>query len=71
MDLQLYGKSALITGSSKGIGLAIATALAAEGVRVIVNGRTPGSVPKCMSAGSLAAVSATVYSALALRSKLP
>ena len=50
MDLQLYGKSALITGSSKGIGLAIATALAAEGVRVIVNGRTPGSVEEGIGA---------------------
>ena len=40
MDLQLKGKTALVTGSTAGIGLAIATSLAAEGASVIVNGRT-------------------------------
>jgi NAD(P)-dependent dehydrogenase (short-subunit alcohol dehydrogenase family) len=40
MDLELKGKSALITGSTAGIGLAIATVLAKEGASVIVNGRT-------------------------------
>jgi NAD(P)-dependent dehydrogenase (short-subunit alcohol dehydrogenase family) len=40
MDLQLTGKSALVTGSTAGIGLAIATALAREGAAVVVNGRT-------------------------------
>ena len=35
MDLQLAGKVALITGSSRGIGLATAKALAAEGCRLI------------------------------------
>jgi NAD(P)-dependent dehydrogenase (short-subunit alcohol dehydrogenase family) len=44
MDLKLTDKRALVTGSTKGIGLAIATALAAEGARVIVNGRTEASV---------------------------
>ena len=39
MDLQLAGKTALITGSSSGIGVAIAQMLAAEGVAVDVNGR--------------------------------
>ena len=39
MDLQLAGKTALITGSSSGIGVAIAQMLAAEGVAVVVNGR--------------------------------
>jgi NAD(P)-dependent dehydrogenase (short-subunit alcohol dehydrogenase family) len=39
MNLQLEGKSALVSGSTAGIGLAIATALAKEGVSVIVNGR--------------------------------
>ena len=40
MDLQLTGKTALVTGSTAGIGLAIAQALAKEGASVIVNGRT-------------------------------
>jgi NAD(P)-dependent dehydrogenase (short-subunit alcohol dehydrogenase family) len=40
MNLQLDGKTALVTGSTAGIGLAVATALAAEGAVVIVNGRT-------------------------------
>ena len=39
MDLQLKDKLALVTGSTAGIGLAIAASLAAEGTRVIVNGR--------------------------------
>ena len=40
MDLQLNGKTALVTGSTAGIGLAIAQSLDREGARVIVNGRT-------------------------------
>ena len=40
MDLQLEGKRALITGSTAGIGFAIAAALAREGASVIVTGRT-------------------------------
>ncbi len=40
MDLELKGKSAVVTGSTAGIGLAIAEALAGEGATVVVNGRT-------------------------------
>jgi NAD(P)-dependent dehydrogenase (short-subunit alcohol dehydrogenase family) len=44
MDLQLKDKVAFVSGSTAGIGLAIAKALAAEGARVIVNGRTEARV---------------------------
>jgi NAD(P)-dependent dehydrogenase (short-subunit alcohol dehydrogenase family) len=44
MDYKLKGKTALTSGSSKGIGLAIATSLAGEGVRVIVNGRSEAAI---------------------------
>jgi len=40
MELQLRGKKALVTGSTAGIGFAIARALSQEGAEVIVNGRT-------------------------------
>lgn len=40
MNLKLENKTALVTGSTKGIGFAIARLLAAEGANVIVNGRT-------------------------------
>jgi NAD(P)-dependent dehydrogenase (short-subunit alcohol dehydrogenase family) len=43
MNLQLENKTALITGSTKGIGFAIARLLAAEGANVIVNGRGENS----------------------------
>lgn len=39
MDLQLTDATALVTGSSAGIGFAAATALAREGARVVLNGR--------------------------------
>ena len=40
MELELEGKRAVVTGSTAGIGLAIAEALAREGAAVVVNGRT-------------------------------
>src|ERR1700747_65231 len=44
MDLKLGDKIALVSGSTKGIGFAIATGLAREGARVIVNGRSEKAV---------------------------
>jgi NAD(P)-dependent dehydrogenase (short-subunit alcohol dehydrogenase family) len=44
MDLQLKGKRAFVSGSTAGIGLAIAKALVREGASVIVNGRTRSRV---------------------------
>jgi hypothetical protein len=49
MDLQLEGKRALVTGSTAGIGLAIATALVREGAAVIVNGRTEERVASALA----------------------
>ncbi|HLQ71789.1 MAG TPA: SDR family NAD(P)-dependent oxidoreductase, partial [Bacillota bacterium] len=39
MDMDLNHKTALVTGSTRGIGKAIATELAKEGVNVLINGR--------------------------------
>ena len=44
MDLALTDKTAVVSGSTKGIGFAIARQLAAEGAQVIVNGRTESGV---------------------------
>jgi len=49
VDLQLSGKVALVTGSTAGIGYAIAAALAREGARVIINGRTQRGVDAALA----------------------
>ena len=49
MDLQLAGKRALVTGSTAGIGYAIAESLAKERANVIVNGRTQRRVDEAIS----------------------
>ncbi len=49
MNLELDGKRALITGSTAGIGYAIAEALAREGAEVVVNGRTEERVEQAIS----------------------
>jgi 3-oxoacyl-[acyl-carrier protein] reductase len=56
VELGLRGKAALVTGATRGIGLAIASALAAEGARVAVAARTPADVDRV--AGSLGGVRA-------------
>ena len=49
MDLQLKDRLSLVTGSTAGIGYAIAEALAREGARVIINGRSQESVDEAMA----------------------
>jgi NAD(P)-dependent dehydrogenase (short-subunit alcohol dehydrogenase family) len=44
MNLDLKGKTAVVSGSTAGIGFAIAAALAAEGAQVVINGRTEARV---------------------------
>ncbi|MGB3776455.1 MAG: SDR family oxidoreductase [Leeuwenhoekiella sp.] len=46
MDLKLKNKRAFISGSTKGIGRAIAKTLAEEGAEVIINGRSEESIAK-------------------------
>jgi len=50
MDLELQGKTAFVTGSTAGIGLAIAKSLASEGASVVVNGRTEARVRAAVEA---------------------
>lgn len=70
MDLQLKNKRAVVTGSTAGIGLAIAQALAAEGASVVVNGRTEkrvdaalGEIRKTHQQAELIGVAADVSNA--------
>src|ERR1700761_353885 len=49
MDLKLAGKTALVSGSTAGIGLAIAGGLAREGATVYVNGRTEARVQQAVA----------------------
>jgi len=75
MDLQLKGKSALISGSTKGIGLATAKLLAAEGAKVILNGRTEAAVAEAKKqipgAEGFAADLATAEGCAAIAKKHP
>jgi NAD(P)-dependent dehydrogenase (short-subunit alcohol dehydrogenase family) len=48
MDLGLKGKTAVVSGSTAGIGFAIAAVLAQEGARVVINGRTEARVASAL-----------------------
>jgi len=56
MDLQLKNRLALVSGSTAGIGYAIAEALLREGARVIVNGRTQAAVDAAVAKLGIGAV---------------
>src|SRR6266496_1057317 len=49
MDLQLTNKKALVTGSTAGIGFAVASLLAQEGAAVVVNGRSQQRVEEAVN----------------------
>jgi 3-oxoacyl-[acyl-carrier protein] reductase len=60
MDLQLTDKVAVITGSSKGLGLASARALVAEGARVVICGRTADALERARTSLATSAAARVV-----------
>src|SRR3990167_9145621 len=78
MDLKLKGKTALVTGSTAGIGFAIAKRLAEEGVDVVITGRNQRKLDEAAAelsqAGTIRAVladPATAEGAEALIAAVP
>jgi len=74
MDLELNGKTALVTGSTAGIGLAIAKRLVAEGAHVIICGRNRQKLDSAAAgAGAVAVLAdpATAEGAAALVAAVP
>src|SRR5882757_8655845 len=63
MNLDLTGKLALVTGSTRGIGLATATGLAQMGAEVIVSGREMAAVSEAMAKIKQSAPSARLHAA--------
>lgn len=71
MDLELSGKLALVTGSTAGIGLAIAAALVREGAEVVVNGRTQARVDGAIaSSGATHGIAADLGTEAGVRATL-
>src|SRR5262245_26474781 len=80
MDLQLQGQTALVTGGTAGIGLAIARALVAEGAHVTISGRSQAKLNDAIGdlrksartpVAGLAADAATAEGAAKIVSALP
>ncbi len=63
MDLDLTGKLALVTGSTRGIGLAAAKGLSQMGAEVIVNGREPAAVDEAIAKVRQASPGARLHAA--------
>ena len=61
MDLNLHGRTAFVSGSTAGIGLAIAAGLAGAGAQVIVNGRTQARVDRALEVIRAGAPGANVH----------
>ena len=64
MDFDLTGKLALVTGSTRGIGLASATGLAQMGAEVIINGRQQAAVAEAIAKVRQSSPSATLHAAV-------
>lgn len=64
MDLDLGGKTAIVTGSTRGIGLATAIGLAGMGAEVVVNGRGEAAVLEAVETVCQAAPAAKVHGAV-------
>ena len=63
MNIELGGKTAIVSGSTAGIGFAIAQGLAATGATVVVNGRTQAAV----DAGGLVNIKGVHHRGVTLR----
>ena len=76
MDLKLKGKKVLVSGSTAGIGYAIAEVLASEGADVVLNGRTEQRVNQALekiravATGSVQAIAADLGTAVGVRKTL-